>query len=107
LRSRPLRSACARHLHEDDVEAGDLFADALRLVEAADAFHDHAGRVDLQDDPLLRQLLGRFVEGELAVFPAEQRVDDFQDVILDAPPEVFRRDGAHLHEQLCRGAVAA
>jgi hypothetical protein len=90
----------ARHFHEDHVEAGDLLLDARRLVEAADAFHDHARGIDREDDALHGDLLDRLVEAERPVLPGEERVDDLEDLVLDAPPEVLRRDGAHLHQHL-------
>ncbi len=90
----------ALHACEHELEARHFFADPRRLVEAANTFHDHTRCVDLQNDPLLRQLLGGIEERELAILPADERVDDLQDLILHAPPEILRRERAHLHEDL-------
>ena len=90
----------ALHLREDHVQAGDFFADHGRLIEAADSFHDHSRRIDRQHDALVHQLVGGVAEAEAPLFPTEERIDDLQRLILDAPPEILRRDGAHLHEQL-------
>src|SRR5262249_38721394 len=37
---------------------------------------------------------------EQAVLPAEERVKDFQHLVLHSPPEILRRDGPHLHQDL-------
>ena len=39
-------------------------------------------------------------EDERPLVPVEEGVEDLQGLVLDAPPEVFGGDGAHLHEEL-------
>ena len=36
----------------------------------------------------------------MSVLPCEERIDDLQDLVLHAPPEILRRDGSHLDEHL-------
>src|SRR5204863_355323 len=52
-----------------------------------------------EDDALVRQFIGGVAENEAPFLPAEERIDDLEGLILHAPPEILRRDGAHLHEE--------
>src|SRR5262249_38630570 len=49
---------------------------------------------------LVERLLARLHEAERTLGPGEKRVDDLQGLVLQAPPEIVRRDGAHLHQRL-------
>src|SRR5213075_1207057 len=74
--------------------------DARRLVETADPFHDDARGVEREHDLLARDLLHALHERERARAPREQRVDDVERLVLHPPPEILRRDGTHLHQEL-------
>src|SRR5436190_5311783 len=90
----------ARDFREHEIETRNLLANPRRLIEPPDALHDHARGVEVMHDPLVRQILVRVIKRELPFLPAEERLDDLQDLILHAPPKILRRDRPHLHEDL-------